>query len=159
MLTLPRDKLPELILRLEQAGQGFRIPILRAVFERRVSFVESARGGRIPAKVLQDQRPHLILLGDDDGCSSGPAGWPQARKLLRWSRRVMLHAAGGEAEHYEVAVTATEQTGRLLLIETSMERMPDWLALVQEQRPPVPTLVLRPRPGEPTHPTCPAVLQ
>jgi hypothetical protein len=159
MLTVRRDRLPEMIMRLEQAGQGFRVPILRAVFERRMGFVESARGGQIPAKVLRDPRPHLILLGDDDLCSSGPAGWPQGRRLLRWCRRVMIHATGGEPQHYALAVEATESAGRVLLIETDMVHMPAWLALVQERQPPVPTLVLRPHPGEPAHPTCPAVLQ
>ena len=121
--------------------------------------IEALQAGIIGVQMLQrteraplgDMRraplPLLILIGDDDDASTGPDGWRPALAAIRWARGAILHAAGGEAAHYETAVMGTLATGRMLLIETSTQHAPAWATALGS----TPTLFIIPRDGKP-HP-------
>lgn len=155
MLTLAsKAQMAEVIGQAERLGQGFRLPIYRAVLACRINLTEVTRGGVVPSRALKTSpRPLLIVLGDDDHVPSGPDGWPQARKLLRWAKAVVIHAAGGEAQHYEAIVAITRRSDRCLLIETTSGHLDAWLDLVRARRPALPVLAIKVPPGDPQHPT------
>src|SRR6476620_10838703 len=102
MLILSKAaQIAELIVRSQQAGTGYRAPLYRAAAAGLISIVECGRSGRVPSRVLKaSPMALLVCLGDDDDMPSGPIGGPQAPKLLRWARGIILHGAGGEAKHY-----------------------------------------------------------
>ena len=92
------------------------------------------------------------MLRGDDLVACGPSRFPQARKLLRWARAIVLHAAGGLAEHYEAAAGVTVACGRLVMVETaSSQREREWLALIEAVAPRTRRLRITPPPGK-AHP-------
>jgi hypothetical protein len=156
MMTLGKQaQIATIIAHAEQVGASFRLPIYRAALAGQIDIVECARGGTIPAQSLKaHRRPLLAVLGDDDATPTGPDGWPQARRLLRWwCRGVMLHGAGGEAAHYQAAVDLVRESGRLLLVETDSKHLISWQQLVAAQQPAIPTTIIHLRPGAPAHPS------
>jgi hypothetical protein len=146
-----------LIVRAEQLGLGYRVPIYRAAAAGLICLSECGRGGTLPSRLLKaSPRPQLICIGDDDATPSGPAGWPQARKLLRWARGVVLHGAGGSAEHYTAAAVMAALNRRTLLVETDSAHLPAWIAVVRARKPVLSALVIAVPPGR-AHPVecCP----
>ena len=120
------------------------LPVLNAMREGLISLTLLQRDARAP---LGDMRlaplPMLAWIGDDDEQSCGPDGWRCALAAAQWARSALIHASGGEAQHYLAAVAGTLATGRLLLIETSSLHAPAWVRLL----PGKPTLVVLPRGG------------
>ena len=97
----------ELMAAQAMAGCGFRNPIYRALLAGEVAtLVELMPGARIPREVLWRDAPTIIVAGDDAGRSHGPGDFPDADRLVKWARRVMIHAMGGEADHYQLAADA-----------------------------------------------------
>ena len=99
---------------------------------------------------LTKHRPAVALIGDDDGLDRGPDGWPQARRAVGWARAVMLHAAGAELYHYEVAIVAAELTQRMLIVECCSATLPAWVDIVQNAAHRPKCLIIQPPDG--THP-------
>jgi hypothetical protein len=123
------DRLADAIAVLERAGDQCAVSLFRAVRDRRIAlgFVpRGVRGGGIRS-IKRARLPAVVLLPDDDGLSTGPAGFPAARSVLRWCRGLLLHAAGGEPVHYEMAVEMAEAEGSCALIETGTEHAEAWL--------------------------------
>lgn len=105
----------------------FALPIYRAARDGLINLIQPGRDVQIPQKLLdRPRRPIVVLIGDDDYESSGPEAWACGLRVRRWARAGMIHAAGGEAEHYENALAGALLTGRLLLIETSMAQHSIW---------------------------------
>jgi hypothetical protein len=98
-------------------------------------------------------RPALVILGDDDYGSTGPAAWPDAVRLMRWARFTFLHAAGGEAVHYAAAALSAQEHHRVLLVETDTAHLEAWRALIDRIRPHGLGLIIATRSGAPPHPT------
>lgn len=71
-------------------------------------------------------RPVLVIIGDDDYAASGPATWKSIRLLMRWSRGVIIHGAGAEAEHYATAVEGAIALGRIVMVETASSFIGAW---------------------------------
>jgi hypothetical protein len=92
-------------------------------------------------------RPAIVLVGDDDGMDLGAAGWPLAPRVLRWAKRVMLHAAGAEKRHYRAAVTAATLYHQVAIIECNTATFDSWAAALHALRVPPPTLVIWPHEG------------
>ena len=130
--TLPVNAwhdIPAAIATLQAAGALHRIPMLRALYAGRIAHFEAARNtsaGAIKAFMRAASLPAVVLLGDDDHASTGPAGWPIARRLLRWARHVVIHGTGPKPEHYEAAVQTAEHVGRVLFIETASDAVGTW---------------------------------
>ncbi|RZA29021.1 MAG: hypothetical protein EOP02_05700 [Proteobacteria bacterium] len=141
------DVISETIVRLQQAGEGFRTPLLRAARDGVVNLVMAHGGQRISSRALKFQRPTVILLLDDLPTATGPDGWPQAAKLLRWARRGMFHATGGQELHYLGATVAAVGSGRLLLVEMRSEHHATWYDLAKRVAPKLQVLNLLPPNG------------
>jgi len=150
-----RDDMVRVIAACQAAGVTWRIPLLRAVMQKRIALVELRRETPAPIRDMERMnRPVVVLLGDDDGMVTGPAGWASVGRLQYWPRAVMIHAAGGTAEHYQDAVAAAEVTGRCLIVETTSGKAESWAAWIKKapQRPHV--LMVLPRNG--LHPVAPS---
>jgi hypothetical protein len=96
---------------------------------------------------MTTDRPTVVLIGDDDGLERGPGGWLLARRAVAWARAVMIHGAGAELAHYEVAIIAAELTGRCLIIECGTATLAAWTALVRAAPHKPETLVIQPHGG------------
>lgn len=142
-----------LIARAEQIGQPDINEVLRPASAGVLNAVFAFRDSHITMRQLKtSDRPVLVIIGDDDYASTGPVGWPDATKLMRWARFVILHGAGGEPGHYSAAVMAAQVHHRALMIETDTAHLDAWRALVMRIRPNGAGLIVRTRPGAPPHP-------
>ncbi len=85
---------------------------------------------RWPGRHLRmSNRPTVCLVGDDPGClegQGGPDAWRCAEPLARWCAGAIIHASGGEPEHYSEAVRGALLLGRLALIETTSMHAQAW---------------------------------
>lgn len=104
------------------ANTPWLLPLIRAASAGKVSLAFVRRGAswcEINQIERWVRRPTIAIIGDDDDLSSGPTGFPCARRLARyWARAVLVHAAGGLAEHYELALAGAHTYRRVLLVET-----------------------------------------
>ncbi|WP_237214206.1 hypothetical protein [Falsiroseomonas oryziterrae] len=160
------EQISRLIGVAHQAGELHEAVWLAAVQRGEIAAAAVEPGGRIPLRVLDTQpgqRPLLILLRGDGVTPVGPDGFPQARRILRWARAIILHGAGAEPQHYATAVASAMATGRAVIVETTTAHLPAWRAVRDRVAANTPTLQIETRPGEPAHPvnTAPtgAVLQ
>ncbi len=94
-------------------------------------------------------RPALVLVGDDDDASSGPAGWRCAERLARWARGGIVHGSGAEDAHYQLATAAAALFSRFALVECNSANHDAWASLFLDQG--VPVMGILPRDGLP-HP-------
>ena len=128
-------QLSDAINRARHTGSCAYVPILEAVRAGRVACVfVTRRDGMVSNRTLKTfERPVLVIVGDDDYGSTGPAGWTTKVPLMRWTRAVMVHGAGAEPDHYWAAVAGSEAHGRFVLVETSSEHVPAWMACAAER--------------------------
>ena len=128
-ITAPQD-IDRIIAAVAQIAPWL-LPLYRAVRAKEINLITPYRGATIRKTILADaRRPCIVLIGDDDYRSTGPEGWPCARRVKAWSAQAIVHAAGGEQPHYEAAVTAATACSRLLLVETSSACRDAWLAFL-----------------------------
>ena len=149
-VRLRRGEVADVITRLHHAAPHV-VPLLRAVAAG-VHVACVPRGVPFPRELAALEKPCIVVIGDDDGLATGPAGYPAAKRLGYWARRAMVHGAGGEAEHYELAVEAAALYGRVLIVETGSARISEWRRCLGDGRR-VPLLVIVPRYG--VHPVAP----
>jgi hypothetical protein len=101
---------------------------------------------RWPSEMKHTRKPTVAIGGDDPGGPEGMGG-PDAfrctRQLSRWARSVIVHAAGGEPEHYAMAVQAVLKVGRVALIETTSMHAKAWAKRMNCPR----TLLILPKDG------------
>lgn len=141
------------------AAQAPQLPLYRAVADRRIGLLtlHDARNRWPAADLARNNRPLVVLIGDDPGPglpSLGPLKWKAAERLRRWCRAVVVHAAGGEPQHYAAAVRTAERAGRVGLIETSTDHAAAWCDYLGCPH----SLLIVPCNGLP-HPVRPEVLQ
>ena len=124
------------IIELQEAcGYGFRNPIYRAALAGELgAVIEALPHSRVPREALWHKAPTVAVIADDAGLSSGPSDFPDAERLFGWARRVMIHAAGGEAFHYEWVVEAARLFGRVVMVETTTAAEAAWMALAERER-------------------------
>jgi hypothetical protein len=137
------------------AGAGHTAELLRAARRGEIAFVQPQdRAALVSMSALKRApRPVLVVVGDDDYQSTGPAGWVCAARLLRWSRWTCIHASGAEVAEYRAIAAATVLHWRALLIETSSAQAENWAAaLYAANRQPHGCIVL---PGNGLHPVMP----
>ena len=132
--TIKRGQIPQIIATLQQAGLHYKIPLFRALGAGRIGLCEIRRGANVLDKSLlaDTALPIVCVLGDDDFCSTGPAGFPIAEELIRWSKCRFIHGAGGEAVHYQEAILGAQVLGNCLFIETASQFVDEWLALTKK---------------------------
>lgn len=158
--TLPirnRAELIGAIVETERVGSIGSAHLLRALAAGRIAMLpiiastSSSKFKKFAA--LAHNRPAVSLIGDDDHRDRGPAGWPLAARVLTWARFVMLHGAGAKVEHYELAVQAAQDVGRVLIVECSATTLPAWVDLARNAPHRPATLVVAPSDG--AHPIVP----
>ncbi len=146
----------ETIVRCEAAGEGFRTPLLRAAAAGRLAVATAIGGAQVHSRILKQRRPTVIVLADDHPDATGPDGWPQARKLLRWAHSAVFHAAGGRAADYEMISAATVTCGRMLLVEIEYRHMEAWMRLAARELPRLNLTCIEPEEGQHPIPGAPA---
>ncbi|MBX6747469.1 MAG: hypothetical protein IRY87_36020 [Acetobacteraceae bacterium] len=155
-LTLKtRAQMAEVAVRLEQAGAGHHVPLIRAAMAGALRFAVISPGSALPLRLLdmaRDSRPLAVILADDGDKPTGPDGFPQARRLLRWAASIFIHATGGQPIHYAAAAQVTMLVRRFLLIETNTAHEAEWCDLRRAVAPRTPGVVLTVPPGAPPHP-------
>ena len=137
------------------AGEAFRAPLLRAAAAGDLAVAAAAYGTPIPARILKQRHPTVALLTDDHPGATGPAAWPQARKLARWAAWIVLHATGGQPEHYALIAAAAVRVGQVLVVECQQRHLAAWQEVVQQERKLRHLLCIMPPPGG-QHPVSPA---
>jgi hypothetical protein len=148
----PSSQLNDTILLCEQMGSPGHAALFRTVRDRQISLVVVPRDAPISDKVLnRSQRPMVVLVGDDDGASTGPSGFRAWRRLKQWAGCALVHAAAADVESYTVAIMMAAVLGKLLLIETSSAREPEWAAALEVAS--IPAVGVLPRGG--VHPVPP----
>ena len=149
------QQMAEAVVYLSRSGFGHHVPLLRAAMAgtHRICFVPP--GFTMPLNLLdmtQDRRPLIVVLQDDGPNPTGPSGFAQARRLLKWAASVLVHACGAEPYHYTGAVVMAGVKERLVLVETCTAQQAAWLALKDAVAPRTPGVVLAVRPGDLAHP-------
>jgi hypothetical protein len=145
-----RDDIPG-ALALAHAVAPHLTPLIRAV-GRGIRLAGVPRAAPFPRELLEYTRPVIAIVEDDDFRSTGPAGFPAAKRFAYWARREMVHASAAEARHYQLAVDAAMLHGRILLVETDSEHASEWCRFLGDGRR-IPLLCIRPRDG--VHPVAP----
>lgn len=143
----------DLIVRAEAMDAPGRAELLRGVRDAGINTIFVDRFAVVPMKALrQTLRPLLVVVGDDDFASTGPAAWPSWNRLKTWARGALLHAAAGDVGSYRLAIAGTLARRKLVLIETSSQYARDWALALRQAN--IPTVAVLPRGGE--HPVLPA---
>jgi hypothetical protein len=152
-----RTAMAEIITRHEAAGAGFRNELFRPAAAGLLAVVTTMDGTPVPARILKrSARPLVVVVGDDHEAAAGPAGWPQAARLLRWAHSAVLHASGGRAEEYALIAATTVACGRMLLVECELRHLSAWSALAARELPRLNLLKIVPHEGEHPIPGAPA---
>jgi hypothetical protein len=145
-------QLDDVIVMCKKHGSLGHATLFRAVRDRQINLIVVARNMAISDEALnRSQKPMVVLLGDDDGASSGPAGFRSWRRLKSWAGCGLIHAAAADVETYTVAIAMAVLQGRLLLIETSSAQEPAWAEALQAAG--IPAVGVLPRGG--VHPVRP----
>lgn len=132
-------------------GASYRMPLYDAVAAQMIALHEYPRGTSVLKRDLRTLRePAVLLIIDDDGEATGPSGWSGIKHLKRWAVSTIVHAAAGEAAHYQEAAIAAACHKRLLLVETTVEHRDTWISALA----PLPYMVISPRAT--TKPSAPA---
>jgi hypothetical protein len=152
-------QMAEMIARLEQAGDTWHTPLIRAALRGEIAFTILSPGSRLPLRLLDPMRhpgPLVVVLGGDGIEAGGPGHFEQAARLIRWARFILLHGSGGDPTHYEIAVEAARHVRRVVIVETTADYLKDWVDFRFVHARTTPTLVVEARDG--LHPvnTAPA---
>jgi hypothetical protein len=106
--------------------EGVRAGLINAVFVDR--YAEAPM-----RKLKRSARPTCVVLGDDDYQSTGPLAWTSFMRLSHWAKGALIHASGGDAPSYRMAIRMTLQHQRLLLVETSSAMADTWAAALNKR--------------------------
>lgn len=141
---------------LAHAEGKFLLPLLGAVQAGALAMVWVTDRQTSPSslrRALDAVREPGVLILDGDDCQPGaPDDWRCTRAALGWARVAMVHGAGGERRHYEMAALAAVMTGRLLIVHCSSAEAGAWAERTAAER--LCPLVITPRPGV-VHPQPP----
>lgn len=90
-------------------------------------------GGRVPLRLMKPGRPPTVIIVGGDPPDGSPAPPPHAfaqkATLVSWARSVIVHATGGERDHYEAVVAEAKWHRKVLLIETTSAQEAAWMGL------------------------------
>jgi hypothetical protein len=130
---------------LSRCGGGSHAPLLQAGKAGLIDLAfTNVRDASVPfGKLKRAKRPTLVLLGDDDYQAGGPATWRCAEQVTGWCCGALIHGAGAERKHYEMAVMGTLVCGRFLMVDTASRYVPAWMAMLGH----VHALAILPREG------------
>ena len=128
-----RADIPRTIAAMTQAGAGHEVPLYSALYQGRIALLPVF--GSTPPRTVKEWQakaagPAVAVIGDDAHLTEdGPANWPIAPRLIRWARFIVVNGAMGRAEDYQRIVDLAQVHRRVLLIECSGDRIPEWVAV------------------------------
>ena len=145
------DNLAKAAVAADQAGQPGVAELMREVRRGGLAILfNSDRHQTVTAADLNEAaRPTIVVVGDDDYQSTGPAGWRCSATVAEWAVAAVIHAAGATAESYAEAAKAARLLGRAVLIETSTAYAFEWAESFKPKR----VLMVLPQDGP--HPILP----
>lgn len=151
-----RADVARLIAMGEAQGHGPMTEMLRPVMRGELNLILPLRDTQMPPlrRMEKQGRPVVVLIGDDDYCSTGPDGWACAAKLRQWARFAIVHGTGAQRAHYAFGVAMALQERRLLFIETGSQAAQLWAGFLKERAPPLRFMGFLPPDG--VHPVMPA---
>ena len=144
------SRIAEAIARIDiiRGESLYAIPLLRAAASGIAVLAMVGPGEVLPLHLLSahgQKKPLIVLLmGDYGSAQVGPRSFPQARRLLRWSRTTMLHGAAGEPESYAAIVATAPEARRVLIVNTSGPSLPAWIGLAERIASGTPTAIVAP---------------
>jgi hypothetical protein len=110
-----------------KAQEPWHVPIFQALLVGEIAVCIPAPGQSLPIKLFDKiSEPVVVMINDDGPFWLGPDGWACAERALRWARGAMLHGAGGEIEHYKLALAGAMARRRFLIVGTSSTLLPAW---------------------------------
>lgn len=142
---------------MRQAGDTWHGPLFRAAMVGDLNVGIVVPGDRTPDRFLEADtavKPVVLILGGDGKRGAGPDEFPNLWRPMKWARAILLHGAGGEEFHYEEVVRAAQLVRRVLVVETSSDKLPAWAEERIRLAPGTSTLVIATRPGV-VHPAPP----
>ena len=145
------EKLAQASVAADQAGQPGTAQLMREMRRGDIAVLFNTDRER-PVSVEElskAQLPTLVVIGDDDYRSTGPAGWRATPALAAWAEAAVVHASGASAETYAEAAKAARIKGRAVLVETDTAHARDWAEVFRDR----PVLLVLPRDG--AHPAVP----
>ena len=146
-------RLNELISRASTVSHAGHLALLRAARDGIVDMAFMDRLAEAPIKALERAvRPAIVVVGDDDYASTGPAGWTAWQRLKYWGRGALVHATGADAWSYQLAIEMAQTLSKVLLIETDTAHAQAWADALRKHR--IRAIGLVPPSG--THPVLPA---
>lgn len=109
-------------------GNYLIAPLLRAAIAGELVFVHLAERDQMPDlhRLNQPRLPAIVLVGDDDYGTTGPAGWSCTDAVLGWARWALVHGSGGTVAEYEQAIAAARIHRRVAIIETASRAVDGW---------------------------------
>ena len=146
---LSKEQAARLIALYTSAGCAHYVPLYRAIRRDKLFFMQIARDWGSGLPVWPRQRPCVALIGDDDGCVSGPAGFApdMLRSLFGAAAALIIHGAGAKAEHYtalvQAALYATGEPKLAVMVETTSSFIEEWFAYGRLHAPTAGTLLIR----------------
>jgi hypothetical protein len=145
-----RAEMAALAVRLEQAGTGWYAPLIRKAMADQLRLLILPPGGQMQLSLLDMRRhplPLVVILAGNDTDPAGPGHFPQAHRLMRWARALIVHGTEGHPFHYEFAAEAARTHGRVLMVETATAYLGDWIAFKSVVAPNTPGLIVAPPDG------------
>jgi hypothetical protein len=145
------------IVALSQQGEpaSFRIPIIRALQEGRLDFLDhlAPTNSRIARYFVAINNatglPGVAIIADDIPNPRGPRRVPGLVRLMRWSRGIIILGHAGEIGNYSALVPVAEEYRRILLVECSPELVAAYAAATAKWAPHA-QLHIVPEPTEPS---------
>jgi hypothetical protein len=134
LIGTPAD-LDDAIIEAERAGAPGRAHLLRQFKSGRLVLLDVQRS--TSARLFETfaaqcgALPALAIVGADEALQDGPEEWPLTKRMVRWARAAILHAAGSDVGWYEIACVAAELYRRVLLVECTSAALPAWNAIAQ----------------------------
>ena len=116
-----------------------------------------APGSRLPSlkASYQDRRPHLVILQDAGADGTGLSGFPMASAALRWNYATIIRLADPTAEQYAAALDFVGRFQRVVLVETTGQRINEWAEAAKAEALPREARIAVIRPGVPVDLTLP----
>ncbi len=139
-----REQLATAAIRLDQAEQPGAAALMREAMRGGLAIVGlTDRQAAADVANLPLDRSTVLIVGDDDYATTGPAGWRCAETIAAWAACAVVHGAGATAATYLEAARGAREAGRCALIETDAAHAAEWVARFAGK----PVLVIVPREG------------
>ena len=104
------------------------VALLRAVADGRLvcTAIPSPRSAWPTQMIDYTRLPTVVHVGDAE-TGLGPQGWRTAKRLRGWAYAALVIPGGpATAARTEQVIEATLKAGRLVLVETRLERLAEW---------------------------------